>query len=172
MANTQKDIMAFLEYYSDKTNVLDGSNKRNPTNAYQNFYPQAQSLSGVDSDVASGITYNYLAFDASGFGSIQASNMGDLSVSMANTAEIYDLTDTAITGDRLVICSLYIQNVGQDAVHAGSAQLISRYIGTIMDASMSDESADWSISSAISKDKAQVPSRRITSDLMGQFIET
>ena len=173
MANTQKDIMCFLEYYADKSNVLDGSNKRNPTNAYQNFYQAAQSLSGVDSDVGSTIEYSYLAFDVAGFGSINASSMGDLSISLANTSEIWDLTDTAIgtySGDRLVIASLYIQNIGQDAVHAGSAQLISRFIGTIEAANMTDESAEWTISPAISKQKAQVPTRRVASDLMGRFL--
>ncbi len=169
MANTQKDIMCFLEYYADKASVLDGSNKRNPTNSYQNFYQSPQSLTGIDSDVGSTITYKYLAFDASGFGSIQAASLGDLSISLANTAEIWDLTDTAIGGDRLVIASLYIQNIGQDAMHSGSAQLISRYIGTIERASMSDETAEWSITPAISKQKAQVPTRRISSDLMGTF---
>ena len=170
MANTQKDIMCFLEYYADKTSVLDGSNKRNPTNSYQNFYQSAQSLTGIDSDVGSTITYAYLAFDASGFGSVQASSLGDLSISLANTSEIWDLTDTAIGGDRLVIASMYIQNIGQDAMHSGSAQLISRYIGTIEQASMSDETAEWTVSPAISKQKAQVPTRRIASDLMGTFI--
>lgn len=169
MANTQKDIMCFMEYYSDKSSVLDGSNKRAPTNSWQNFYQSAQSLTGVDSDVGSTINYAYLAFEANGFGSIKASSVGDLSISLANTAEIFDLTDTAVTGDRLVIVSLYIQNIGQESVHAGSAQLISRYVGTIEAASMSDETAEWTISPAISKQKAQVPSRRISSDLMGRF---
>ena len=169
MANTQKDLFCFLEYYADKANVLDGSNKRNPSNSYQNFYQSAQSLAGVDSDVATGIEYSYLAFDARGFGSIQAANVGSLSISLANTATIYDLTDTALTGDRLVICTLYQQNVGQDAVHAASIQLVSRYIGTIEASSMKDESASWKISPALSKGKGQVPPRRVTSDLMGQF---
>lgn len=169
MANTQKDIMCFMEYYADKSNVLDGSNKRNPTNSYQNFYQAAQSLSGIDSDVASGIEYSYLAFDAKGFGSMEAGSVGSLAISLANTATIYDLTDTAITGDRLVICTLYQQNVGQDAVHSGSIQLVSRYIGTIEVCSMSDETSAWKISPALSKSKGQVPPRKVTSDLMGQF---
>jgi len=169
MANTQKDLFCFMEYYADKTNVLDGSNKRNPSNSYQNFYQSAQSLAGIDSDVASGIEYSYLAFDARGFGSIQAASVGDLQISIANTATIYDLTDTALTGDRLVICTLYQQNVGQDAVHSGSIQLVSRFIGTLEVASMSDETVAWKIASALSKGKSQVPPRRVTSDLMGQF---
>ena len=169
MANSQKDLFMCLEYYSDKSNVLDGSNKRNPSNSFQNFYQSAQSLAGVDSEVATNIEYSYLAFDASGFGSFQAASLSDLNIVLANTATIYDLSDTAITGDRLVIVSLYSQNVGQDAIHAASIQLISRFIGTIQTVNMNDESVSWSVSPAISKQKAQVPPRRVTSDLMGQF---
>ena len=167
MANTQKDLIIFLEYYADKSSVLDGSSKRNPTNSYQNFYQSAQSLSGIDSAVATGIEYNYLAFDADGFGSIEAASMGDLSVSIANTAEIWDLSDTAIGGDRLVIASMYIQNIGQESMHSGSAQLISRFIGTIESVKMTDETSSWTVSPAISKQKAQVPTRRIAASLLG-----
>ena len=38
------DILTFLEYYADKSSVLNSSNKRSPTNAYQNFYQSAQNL--------------------------------------------------------------------------------------------------------------------------------
>jgi hypothetical protein len=79
-----------------------------------------------------------------------------------------DLSDTAVGGDRLVICSLYIQNVGQDAIHS-SATLISRYIGTINSVSMTDESINWSVGSSITKEKAQIPTRRVSSDLIGRF---
>jgi len=167
MAN--KDILSFLEYYEDKTSVLDGSSKRVPTGQWQNFYQQSQDLSGKDTDVASTVRYSYLAFGANGFGSIEASSIGDLDIDIAATGPMVDLSDTAIGGDRLVICSLYIQNVGQDAFHAASAALISRYIGTISSVSMTDESISWTISPAVTKQKAQVPTRRVSSDLVGRF---
>ena len=43
------DILTFLEYYADKSSVLNNSGKRLPTNAYQNFYQSAQNLT-ADSD--------------------------------------------------------------------------------------------------------------------------
>ena len=167
MANTEKDLLVFLEYYADKSSVLDGSNKRNPTKLWQNFFQVAQLLSGVDSDGPTS-EFFYLAFDANGFGNVEAGGVSDLSINLAATAEIVDLTDTAIGGDRLVIASLYIQNTGFDSIQS-NAQLISRYTGTIDSVSLTDETASWSVSPAISKQKAQVPSRRIVSDLLGRF---
>ena len=168
MANVEKDILMFLEYYADKASVLDSSNKRSPTKLWQNFYQPPQDLTGIDS---AGPTSNffYLAFDADGFGNSEASATGSLTINLAATAEIVDLTDTAITGDRLVICSLYIQNIGEESVHS-SAQLISRYIGTIQSVSLTDETATWVVGPAISKNKAQVPCRKIASDLIGRFV--
>ena len=61
MAN--KDIMCFLEYYADRASVVSGS-LRTPTNQWQNFYQEPQTLS-VDSEV--GGSYQYLAFDVDGF---------------------------------------------------------------------------------------------------------
>jgi hypothetical protein len=166
MAN--KDIFVLFEYYADKTAVLDGSSKRSPTASFQNFYQTPQSIGSVDSDVASTVKYSYLAFDVDGFSVVEASSLGDLSINMAATGQMVDLSDTAVGGDRLVICSLYIQNVGQDAIHS-SATLISRYIGTINSVSMTDESINWSVGSSITKEKAQIPTRRVSSDLIGRF---
>ena len=81
------------------------------------------------------------------------------------------LTDTAIGGDRLVIASLYTQSIGQDTF-SNSASLICRFTGTIDNAAVNDTTVTWTVSPAISKQKAQVPSRRISSDLMGRFVGT
>ena len=164
------DILTFLEYYADKSSVLNTSNKRLPTNAYQNFYQSAQNLT-ADSAIDQSVNFNYLAFDASGFASTEAASISDLTINLAATASIVDLTDTAIGGDRLVIASLYIQSIGQD-LFSNSASLICRFIGTIDNASLNDTTVTWTVSPAISKQKAQVPSRRISSDLMGRFIAT
>ena len=164
------DILTFLEYYADKSNVLNSSSKRSPTNAYQNFYQSAQNLT-ADSDIDQSVNFNYLAFDASGFASTEAASITDLTINLAATASIVDLTDTAIGGDRLVIASLYIQSIGQD-LFSNSASLVCRFIGTIDNASLNDTTVTWTVSPAISKQKAQVPSRRISSDLMGRFIAT
>ena len=168
MANTQKDIFTTLEYYADKTAVLDGSNKRIPDLAAQNFYQTSQTISSIDSDVSSTISYSYLAFQADGFSSVEADSISDLNITMAATGAMVDLSDTAIGGDRLVLCSLYIQNIGEENFHS-SAALISRYIGTIDSVSMNDESINWVVTPAITKTKAQVPARRISSDLVGRF---
>ena len=164
------DILTFLEYYADKSSVLDSNGKRSPTNAFQNFYQNSQYLT-ADSDIDQTKNFTYLAFDASGFASKEAASISDLTINLAATANIIDLTDTAIGGDRLVIASLYIQTIGQDTF-SNSANLICRFTGTIENASVSDTTVTWTVTPAISKQKAQVPSRRISSDLMGRFIAT
>ena len=117
------------------------------------------------------VSFTYLAFDASGFASTEATSISNLTINIAATANIIDLTDTAIGGDRLVIASLYLQTIGQDTF-SNSATLVSRFTGTIETASVNETTVTWSISPAISKQKAQVPSRRISSDLMGRFVTT
>ena len=164
------DILTFLEYYPDKSNVLDSNSKRSPTIAHQNFYQSAQNLT-ADSDMNQTVNFNYLAFDANGFASTQASDINTLTINLAATASIIDLTDTAMTGDRLVIASLYVQSIGQDTF-SNSANLVCRYIGTIDNATIDETTVTWSVTPAISKLKAQVPSRRISSDLMGRFVST
>ena len=164
------DILTFLEYYADKSSVLNGSGKRSPTNSYQNFYQSAQNLT-ADSAIDQTIDFTYLAFDASGFASAEAASISNLTINLAATASIIDLTDTAIGGDRLVIASLYTQSIGQESL-SNSANLICRYTGTIDNASVNDTTVTWTVSPAISKQKAQVPSRRISSDLMGRFVAT
>ncbi len=164
------DILTFLEYYADKSSVLDGNGKRSPTNAFQNFYQQAQNQT-ADTAINQNVNFTYLAFDASGFSSTEAASISDLTINLAATANIIDLTDTAIGGDRLVIASLYMQSIGQDTF-SNSASLICRFTGTIDNANVNDTTVTWTVSPAISKQKAQVPSRRVSSDLMGRFIET
>ena len=51
------DILTFLEYYSDKSSVLDGNGKRNPSNAYQNFYQTEQNLT-ADTNCSQSINFN------------------------------------------------------------------------------------------------------------------
>jgi len=163
------DIMCFLEYYADRTSVVDGSGNRTPTRQWQNFYQAAQTLS-IDAN-ATGV-YSYLAFDVDGFGSTLAASINDLSVTAAATGDLVDVTDAAIAADNLVIASLYIQDAGEDAFHAASAQLISRYIGSIEGASVSDEAVSWTINPAINKLKPQVPTRKITADMLIRNIGT
>ncbi len=156
------DIKCFLEYYSDRTNVESGG-LRTPTRQWQNFYQEAQTLS-VDAGVAG--VYTYLAFDVNGFGSTAAASINDLSINAAATADLVDITDAAIAADNLVIASLYIQDPGEDSLDGTSAQLISRYIGSIEGASVSDDQVSWKVNPAINKLKSQVPTRKITADML------
>lgn len=158
------DIMCFLEYYADRDAVINPSTGlRSPQEQWQNFY-QASQLLSVDAN-ASG-SYFYLAFDVDGFGSTAAASINDLSISIAATASIVDITDAAMGNDNLIIASLYIQDAGQDAFDGGSAQLISRYIGSIEGASVSDTAVNWKINPAINKLKSQVPTRKITAGML------
>lgn len=162
------DIMTFLEYYADRASVFDDvTNKRTPTNQWQNFYQVKQQLS---TDSESDGDYLYLPFDCQGFASTTASAISDLSVELAATAQIVDITNTAIAADNLIVASLYIQNAGNDSFHAGSAQQISRYIGSIEQASLTDDVVQWTVNPAINKLNPQVPTRLVTEDMMGRFL--
>ena len=158
-----KDLLCFLEYFADRNSVVDGSDNRTPTYQWQNFYQVAQLLSV---DTKSTGSYLYLPFDVDGLGSSGASEINDLSITAAATAQLVDITDAAIGADNLVIASLYVQNAGEDQLDAGSAQLISRYIGSIEGASLDDQTVQWKVNPAINKLKPQVPTRKITAGML------
>ena len=103
------DILTFLEYYADKSSVLNGSGKRSPTNAYQNFYQSAQNLT-ADSAIDQTINFNYLAFDASGFASSEASSISDLTINLAATAAILTL-QIQLLAVIVLLSLLYILNL-------------------------------------------------------------
>ena len=63
-----------------------------------------------------------------------------------------------------------IQDVGFDSIDPASAEIISQYIGGIEVAGISDTAISWTVNSAIDKQKGQVPSRKIASNLIGRFI--
>jgi hypothetical protein len=163
---TYYDIMCYLEYYADRANVVSGG-LRTPTRQWQNFYQVAQPFS-IDTEVAG--TYSYLAFEVDGFGSAEAGSISDLSVNLAAIGDVVDLTDAAMGNDTLVVASLVIQDAGQDAFDPTTAQIISRYIGSIESAGTSDTTISWTVSPAIDKLKAQIPSRKVSSDLIGRFV--
>ena len=161
------DIMCFLEYYEDRDNIVDPvSGFRTPTGKWQNFYQNAQTLS-IDPN-ANG-PYPYLAFDARGFGSCLASAMNDLDIEVVAIGSIVDTTETALTSDNLVIAYLYIQDAGQDAFDAGSAFLVNRYIGSIMEATIAETSVSWIVNPGINKLNAQVPTRKVTVDMLDKW---
>ena len=159
------DIMCFMEYYADRTSVVDGSGNRTPTRQWQNFYQVGQTL-GVDSNATG--TYVYLAFDVDGFGSNDAAALNDLSVTLAATADLVDVTDTAIASENLVIASLYVQDIGKDEFDTASAQLVSRYIGSIDGAELRDTTIKWTVNPAIDKLNPQVPTRKITAGMLNK----
>ena len=161
------DLLCFLEYYEDRTNIYSGG-QRTPTRQWQNFYQEPQDLSVVDSDVQG--DFFFIPFVASGFSLRAANSVGELSVEIAATADVIDITDTAIGANRLMIASLYLQDAGKDAIDAASAVLINRYIGGIDAAQVSDTSVSWTISPMIDQSKPQVPTRKIASALIGRFI--
>jgi hypothetical protein len=162
------DIMCFLEYYADRANVRDPiTGKRLPTAKWQNFYQVPQALV-IDTDITG--TYPYLAFSASGFGSTTAATVNDFQVDAAAIGYIVDITEQAVGGDSLIVASLVIQDVGQESIDPASAEVISRYIGSIEVAGINDTTVNWTINPAIDKQKSQVPSRKIASNLIGRFV--
>lgn len=163
------DLLCFLEYYADRSSVYDPSTgKRAPTRRWQNFYQVPQNLSVVDSAVQG--RFVYIPFTAEGFTLRPADTIGQLSIEIAATGDIIDLTDTAIGANRLVIASLYLQDAGEDQLDPASATLVSRYIGGIDSADVDDISVRWSISPVIDKSKPQIPTRKLASDLIGRFV--
>ena len=163
------DLLCFLEYYADRSSVYDPSTgKRSPTRRWQNFYQVPQDLSTVDSAVQG--RFVYIPFSVSGFTLKSASGIGELSVEIAATGDIIDLTDTAIGANRLVIASLYLQDAGEDQLDPASATFVSRYIGGIDGAEVNDTSVNWAITPVIDKTRPQIPTRKIASDLIGRFV--
>jgi len=162
------DIMCFLEYYADRSSVVDPiSGLRTPSRQWQNFYQVAQEFS-IDTDVSG--TYSYLAFDVDGFGSVEAGSINDLSINLAAIVDVLDLTEAAmVTGDAFVVASLVIQDAGMDSLDAGSAQIVSRYAGGLHSASFDDTSISWTVNPAIDKTKAQIPTKKISSTILGRF---
>lgn len=161
---TDYDIMSFMEYYTDRDTAVDPiSELRIPTKQWQNFYQLPQVLS-IDADV--GGEYVYLPFDVSGFGLTQAAGVNDLNVSIGGRQGIVDTTEEAMGSDNLIIVSLYIQGVGFDSFNGASAQLIHRFIGSIVGASLTDETVQWTVNPAINKLKSQVPTRKISADML------
>jgi hypothetical protein len=158
------DTMCFLEYYADRTNVISDG-KRIPTRRFQNFFKIAQPLSvNVEG------TFEFLAFDAEGFGSDEAGSVNDFQLSLPATGDIVDLTEAAVDADTLVIASLLIQPTGQNEIDPVNVELISRYIGSVDRVSMTDETISWVVNPAIDKIKSQMPSKKISSDLIGRFV--
>lgn len=163
--STNYDIITFLEYYSDRASVVSGG-YRTPTRQWQNFFQEGQTLGSADSE--SNSTYYYLPFDCQGFGSTEGSSVNDFSVDLAATADLVDVTDGAMTADNLVIASLYVQTAGSSQFNPASAQLISRYIGSLESASLTDISIAWKVNPAINKMKPQAPTRKITGRMLNR----
>tara|TARA_A100001201_G_scaffold128206_2_gene113144 strand:- start:3521 stop:4033 length:513 start_codon:yes stop_codon:yes gene_type:complete len=163
--STNYDILCFLEYYSSRASVISGG-VRTPTKQWQNFYQEGQVLGSADTESTS--TYYYLAFDVDGFGSTDASSINDLSLELAATAEIIDITDDAMAADNLVIATLYVQTGGSDEFDASSAVRVSRYIGSIEESQISDTSVSWTVNPAINKRNPQVPTRKITANMLNK----
>jgi hypothetical protein len=161
------DTMCFLEYYADRTSVVS-EGLRTPTKRYQNFYQQAQLFGNIDNEVDG--SFFYLAFNVDGFGSSEAASINNFSVTIAATAEIVDLSISASSADTLVVASFLIQDVGQDELDPSTAQVVSRYIGSIESVSMTDESVTWVVNPAIDKIRSQMPSKKISSNLLGRFV--
>jgi len=160
------DTMCFLEYYANRANVVSGG-KRTPTRRFQNFFKIAEPLT-IDADIDG--SFEFLAFDAEGFGSDEAGSINDFQLSLPGLGDIVDLTEAAFDADTLVIASLIIQPTGQNGIDPINAEIISRYIGSIEAASMTDESVSWTVNPAIDKIKSQMPSKKISSDLIGRFV--
>jgi hypothetical protein len=160
------DTMCFLEYYADRANVRSAG-KRTPTRRFQNFFKIAQPLT-IDADIDG--SFEFLAFDAAGFGSDEAGSINDFQLSLPGLGDIVDLTNSAMDGDNLVIASLVIQPTGQTEIDPINVEIITRYVGSIDRVSMTDDTVAWVVNPATDKIKSQLPSKKISSDLIGQFV--
>lgn len=163
--STNYDILCFLEYFSDRSSVVS-SGLRTPANHWQNFFQDSQQLGSADTD--SNSIFKYLAFDVSGFGITDATSANSLTVELAATAEIVDITEQAMSADNLILASLYIQTAGASAFNPSGAVLIGRYIGSIEEAAVSDVVVSWTVNPAINRTDPQVPTRKITANMLNK----
>lgn len=158
------DIMCFVEYYEDKTAIYDPTfTWRLSQGQWQNFYQEPQTL-----DPAYGVNtpYSYLPFNIDGFGRVNASALDDITVELAAVSGIIDITDSALTKDNLIWAWLFSQPAGLGAVDPLSLSFINLYIGSIVEASVTDVAVRWTISTGLSPLDPQIPTRKITADML------
>ncbi len=158
------DIFCLMEYFSNRADVP--ATGRSPVGQWQNFFQEPQTLGSQQE--ASG-QYQFLAFDAEGFGSSEGSAINDVQVTMAATAEMMIVTENAMDQDNLIIIMLFTQSVGQDSIVEGTFTEISRYIGTLNSATATDETISWTINPAVNKMDPQVPPKKISADMLNQM---
>jgi len=159
------DTVCFMEYYEDRNTMVDPvTSLRTPTGQWQNFYQTNQEQT-TDPLVAG--EFSYLPFTVDGFGSAYASAINELAVNLAAVFTVLDITDAALTSDNLLIATLYIQTAGLEIFNEdASALLMARYIGSIMEATVDDTSVTWTVNPGINKLNPQVPTRKITADML------
>jgi hypothetical protein len=159
------DIMCFIEYYDDKTAVYDPVTfKRIPQGQWQNFYQEPQTLDpatyGIDTP------YSYLPFNVDGFARVNASALSDLTVEIAAVSGIIDITDSALTKDNFIYAWLFMQPAGQNAIDPGTSFPIATYVGSIVEASVTDVAVRWTVGTGLSVLDPQVPTRKVTADML------
>lgn len=158
------DIMCFVEYYEDKAAVYNPTfTKRVPQGQWQNFYQEPQTLDpayGVDTP------YSYLPFNVDGFARVNASSLNDLTIELAAVSGVIDITDSALTKDNFVYAWLFMQPAGQPALDPITSFSIALYVGSIVEASITDVAVRWTVSTGLSPLDPQIPTRKVTADML------
>lgn len=159
------DIMCFVEYYDDKSAVLDPvTSKRIPQGQWQNFYQEPQTLDAVLYNVDT--PYSYLPFNIDGFARVNASALNDLTIELGAVSTIIDITDSALTKDNFVYAWLLMQPAGQPALDPVTSFTMGLYVGSIVEASITDVAVRWTVSTGLSPLDPQIPTRKITADML------
>jgi len=159
------DIMCFVEYYDDKSAVLDPVTfNRIPQGQWQNFYQEPQTLDPnlyyIDTP------YSYLPFNVDGFARVNASALNDLTIELAAVSGVIDITDSALTKDNFVYAWLFMQPAGQSSLDPASSFMLALYVGSIVEASVTDVAVRWTVSTGLSPLDPQIPTRKITADML------
>jgi hypothetical protein len=162
--NTTYNTVIFLEFYTSRNVVLSGG-KRAPQYRWQNFFEEPVELY-VDS-LSTGI-YEFMPFDADGFEYLFGGRQNQLSVSLPGLEQIYDVTDQAMNQPALVYAFLYRFDGATTDWLQGNPQMISGFLGEIESASSDFFSISWTVSSGLSKTKAQMPYRKISGSIIGR----
>jgi hypothetical protein len=162
--STTYNTVIFLEFYRSRDVVLSGG-KRSPQYRWQNFFEEPVSLF-VDSR-ATGL-YEFMPFDAQGFQYVFGGRQNQLTVGMPGLEEVYDVTEQAMQQPALIYATLYRFDGATVSWTQGNPQLMSAFIGEIETANSDFHNISWTVSSGLSKVKAQMPYRKISSTIVSR----
>lgn len=162
--NITNNTVVFLEFFTDKKNVLSGG-KRSPQYQWQNFFEAPVELF-VD-PLSSGV-YNFLPFNADGFQYVYGGRQNQLTIELPGLTEIFNITEDAMLQASLIYAFLYKFDGASDTWSLSNPALASGFIGEIENAASNFFGITWIASTGIDMQKAQMPYHKISSSIIAK----